>query len=172
MGETALGIPYPDSTDNYRPDDDMQALAEEVDALITAAPGTWAAYTPTWGTSGTAPALGNGTIVGRYIQVGKKVRAEILVTFGSTTTFGTGGYTFTLPVAASASPNHVGSVYLRDTSGTSTGHYVGIAVIQGSLSTTTLNIFEGSAHAQVQPAVPVTWANTDFWSISIEYEVP
>lgn len=37
MGATTLGIPYPDSTDNYRPKEDMQALAEAVDALIDAA---------------------------------------------------------------------------------------------------------------------------------------
>src|SRR5882672_3849200 len=33
----------------------------------------WTAYTPVWGSSGTAPAIGNGSLTGFFIQVGKTV---------------------------------------------------------------------------------------------------
>jgi hypothetical protein len=63
----------------------------------------YTAYTPTWSASGTAPAIGNATVVARYVQIGKLVHAWGQITFGSTTTFGTGNYLFVLPVAPSAS---------------------------------------------------------------------
>lgn len=63
----------------------------------------WTSYTPTWSSSGTAPAINNGTIVGGYMQAGKYVGFRALITVGSTTTFGTGVLSLTLPVAPRAS---------------------------------------------------------------------
>lgn len=56
-------------------------------------------YTPAWGCTGTAPALGNGSLTGNYVQLGKFVQGSILLTVGSTSTFGTGLFTFTVPAA-------------------------------------------------------------------------
>ena len=53
----------------------------------------------TWGAVTTNPAIGNGTIVGAYTQIQKLVYFRIAITAGSTTTFGSGAYTLTLPVA-------------------------------------------------------------------------
>jgi hypothetical protein len=64
--------------------------------------GAWQTYAPTWTTSGTAPAIGNGSISGRYVQFGKTVHFKILFTAGTTTTFGTGTWSFSLPVVNSA----------------------------------------------------------------------
>lgn len=58
----------------------------------------WTAYTPTWTGTTSNPAVGNGSITGAYLQIGKWVQFRIQVTFGSTTTFGTGGLQFSLPV--------------------------------------------------------------------------
>lgn len=69
--------------------------------------GQWQAWQPIWSAaSGTNPAIGNGTITGRYVQVGKTVTFTAQITAGSTTTFGTtsGGYQLTYPV-----PPRVGS---------------------------------------------------------------
>jgi hypothetical protein len=60
----------------------------------------WTAYTPTWTSSGTAPAIGNGTLQGSYLRVGKLVYGHIYWKAGSTTTYGTGLYFFSLPLAA------------------------------------------------------------------------
>lgn len=61
------------------------------------------AFTPTWGSSGTAPALGNGDLRGTYQRNGTMVFATYQLTIGSTTTLGSGSYTFTLPRADYAS---------------------------------------------------------------------
>lgn len=60
----------------------------------------WTSYTPAWASTGTAPVLGNGTLFGSYSKVGRLVTAKIALSTGSTTTFGTGAYTFSLPLTA------------------------------------------------------------------------
>ncbi len=50
--------------------------------------GSWSTYTPTWGSAGTAPAIGNGQILGRYWRAGKMLHVWIRVAAGSTTTRG------------------------------------------------------------------------------------
>lgn len=82
----------------------------------------YAAYTPTWGSSGTQPAIGNGTVVGRKLVLGKFIQGSIVLTVGSTSTFGTGNYLLSLPAAPNGSTPvnfplgegiivHSGSVY-------------------------------------------------------------
>lgn len=61
----------------------------------------WTAYTPTWSSTGTAPSLGaGGTLVGYYAKVGRLVTVKIALTTGGATTYGTGNYTFLLPLTA------------------------------------------------------------------------
>lgn len=59
--------------------------------------GAWVNFTPTWLGSGTNPTLGNGTLLCRYALHGKLVAVTYQLTIGSTTTAGTGQYSFTLP---------------------------------------------------------------------------
>lgn len=98
---------YPLSTDDVRPYEDLQFLATDVDTdvqvLYAAA---WVAYnSPTlvWSSSGTAPALGNGSLLGRYQRLTTKtLRFQVRLIIGSTSTFGTGYWIFNLPFNASA----------------------------------------------------------------------
>lgn len=69
--------------------------------------GYWQPYTPVWATGGTPPAIGNGSITGRYMLVGRTCFFGIVLQSGSTTTFGTAYYTLSLPLAGSGSPMHV-----------------------------------------------------------------
>jgi len=64
-------------------------------------------YTPSWTALGTAPAIGNGSISGYYIKTGKKVTARVNLLVGSTTTFGTGQWSFSLPTSVAVSYNGV-----------------------------------------------------------------
>lgn len=59
-------------------------------------------YVPTWGSTGTAPAIGNGTLAGTFRLSGKVVTFDLIWQAGSSTTFGTNSYTFTFPVTASS----------------------------------------------------------------------
>lgn len=98
---------YPLSTDDVRPYEDLQFLAEDVDTDVQGlyAP-AWVAFsspTLTWTASVSNPTLGNGTLVGRYKLIGSKgVRLQILLTYGSTSTAGNGFWIFNLPFNASA----------------------------------------------------------------------
>ena len=80
----------------------LQALTSATNGLQYV--GGWTSYTPVMGVvSGTAPTIGNGTLQGGYRRIGSVVDFWISQTFQSTSTFGSGTYTFSLPVAASSS---------------------------------------------------------------------
>lgn len=168
MPSTTRGYPYPASTDNYLPRSAIQNLATAVDtdrALVDAA---WLSYTPVWTSSGTAPALGNGTITGRYKQNGKTIDLVVKIVFGSTTTFGTGTYSFSIPVTANANVDRTGSAYFRDASATSIGHFTGIALL--AAGGTTFVGAEATTHAIVGATTPATWVSTDNFVFCITYE--
>lgn len=59
-------------------------------------------YTPTWNASVGSPAIGNGSIIGHYGITGKWCDLTIQVVAGSTTSGGSGSWSFTLPPGASA----------------------------------------------------------------------
>src|SRR5881409_1184368 len=86
-----------------------QEIRDQFNSMFAA----WTTYTPTWTSSGTAPALGNGTITGRYMKIGRTVICHINMTSGSTSTYGTGNYNWSLPFqAANAGASIVGSAHL------------------------------------------------------------
>lgn len=58
---------------------------------------TVSSYTPTWTGSTTNPNIGNGVLLGRYLTVDKFMFIEIFIEAGSTTTFGSGAYSFSVP---------------------------------------------------------------------------
>jgi hypothetical protein len=126
----------------------------------------WAAYTLAWTSSGTAPALGNATVVSRHRQHKKMVTVNARVTFGGTSTFGTGGWAMSLPV--NAAQVAIGSAYFRDVSAGASGHFPGICVVDPAINAGTVNFF--NVASQVQPTVPFTWVSTDHLSFSITYE--
>jgi len=70
--------------------------------------GPWKTYTPAWTAATTNPVLGNGTLTGQYLQVGKTVHYRIVLTMGSTTTYGSGYYQLSLPVASSVATHIAG----------------------------------------------------------------
>lgn len=60
----------------------------------------WTAYTPTWTGTTTNPTLGNGSFAGSaWLRIGKTVLFRIVLTMGSTTTYGSGQWVLTPPVA-------------------------------------------------------------------------
>jgi len=77
-----------------------------LDVLITLDGGTtwlfvfvnaWTAYTPIWTTNASSPAVGNGSLSGKYKWTGNTVNVHVNLSVGSTTTFGSGFWLFTLP---------------------------------------------------------------------------
>jgi hypothetical protein len=71
-----------------------------VAALLAGLQAPWTAYIPTWTASGSAPAIGNGNLGGRYKIVGKTCTFAIELNAGSSTNGGAGPFNFALPAQA------------------------------------------------------------------------
>lgn len=130
---------------------------------------TYTTYVPAWAAAGVAPALGNGTLTGRYVQIGKYVHGYLTLTAGTTTTFGTGNYNFTLPVAAGASNPVfalIGTAYAVDTGVAS---YAGMPRLLGGLTAVEVVTLASPAANWTQIA-PFTFANGDQIIIYFAYE--
>lgn len=83
-------------------------IRDQFSALLSA----WTDYTPSWiAETGGTPAVGNGTLVGRYQKIGRSVDFLIKLTVGSTTTFGAANanWAFGLPPSSSPSTAFSGS---------------------------------------------------------------
>lgn len=105
-------------------------------SLLTSWGGAWTAYTPTWGSAATAPAIGNGSLTGQYIQLGKVVIFAAMITMGTTSTFGTGQWTLTLPVAArTGAPEQTFHIRCSPTAGANPGSYIGQSTLHTASST-------------------------------------
>ena len=60
----------------------------------------WDTYTVAWTAATTNPVLNNGTLTGRYRLIGRTVLCRIHLVAGSSTTFGSGSFRFSLPLTA------------------------------------------------------------------------
>lgn len=79
----------------------VQWLSDTVNGnYITTTAGPWTSYHSFWTGQVTNPVIGNGTIEAFYYQTGRQVAVRIVMTAGSTTTFGSGEWFFSLPIEA------------------------------------------------------------------------
>jgi len=123
----------------------------------------WASYSPTWTASTTNPTLGNGGLIGTYLNAGKLVMYRIRVAFGSTTTVGSGTYTWTLPVAAITTSVPVGMAVCFDASAVTNN-------TRQAFSTASGISLQSEAGAAVTHASPFAWATGDLITITGTYE--
>lgn len=124
-------------------------------------------YTVTWTGSGGNPAIGDGTLSGFYTKKGREVTAVVTLLCGSTTTFGTGNYAWSLPFTASASvTSFVGAVYALDSG---TAHFVGVIKANGGGAT--FAGYTNNAGTEFSTTAPFTWAANDTLYASITYFV-
>jgi len=133
----------------------------------------WTPYAPDWTSSGTDPAIGNGTLSASYRRIGTTGFCRGVIKMGTTTTYGTGGWVVDLPdgwVASSAlgvSALQAGFAVLNDTG---TGTYDGRCY--ADVNGTVLNFVAGSPWAVVAATAPFTWTNGDYlsWNITLELD--
>lgn len=130
----------------------------------------WDSYTPVWTGTTTNPVIGNGTIVGSYMQVGKTVHVRVTITMGSTTTYGSGTYEVTLPVNAAGT----GIQLLQCELGDAGVIYTAKARVSSAAPTKvllfTLPTTAGNQDRAVTATVPFTFANTDTIRFNGTYE--
>jgi hypothetical protein len=131
-------------------------------------------YTPSWTGSATAPVISvNGSLVGRYSVAGKMCHVNIAMTAGSSTTFGTGTWGFSLPIPVANVPfQFMGHAHCRDSG---TANYERNVIAQYSVSSGSVSLFVGGNDAannnNISATVPFTWTTGDALTIDISYEI-
>ena len=169
---TNNGWDIPQSTDFVKLGADAIALlGQDIDTSVGQGLLTWQTYTPAIGGAGWA--LGNASVTGLYCKIGKIVHFAIRVVFGSTSTYGAGRPTLTLPVTATSAAGNFDFV-------TNVAYFDASATVrnQGTadFSTTNVDLFVwGSAGTYVNAlgvtnAVPFTWTTSDVIYVSGTYE--
>lgn len=139
-------------------------------SLLTGWGGAWTSYTPAWTSNGgTNPVIGNGTLSGKYVQMGKVVHFQAKILMGTTSTFGTLGWQLSLPVAArTGAPDQI--FYTQATCGAATAKvYPG----QGTQATSTVINLQSPPTSTpflsltgTTSAIPGTWQSSSInWMI-------
>ncbi|MCX5114588.1 hypothetical protein OOK13_40220 [Streptomyces sp. NBC_00378] len=131
---------------------------------------TWTGWTPTWTAATTNPALGNGSMTGRYMKWGRTCMVNLELTMGSTTTYGAGVWSFSLPfTAASAVGSRVGMAQALGGSNRAAGQ-----LIVAPAATTLTCFFPASTSVSFLSnngaTNPFTWAATHQLRASFTYE--
>lgn len=129
------------------------------------------AYTPVWTATTTNPTVGNGSLTGNYWQVGKLVLGSWRLVLGSTTSIGTGTYSFSLPVASAVrygTEDALGVGMYRH-QGTATRYH---QTMYWSNATTIIPLYMTASATLValSSAAPVAPASTDIITGQFMYE--
>ena len=150
--------------------DDANILNGGISLSTKAASENWSSYTVTWTTNGTQPAIGNGTLTGYYLKIGKNVYFRIKLTGGTTTTWGTGEFIFSLPVNAASdfTDTAIGNFRLRISAG---NNYIGIVYIKTS-STVSCMVQDSTTGkgTGVGNGAPTGWTSGSYIYLSGVYE--
>lgn len=133
--------------------------------------GTWTDYTPAWTAATTNPVLNNGTKAGRYIQAGDLVFVDILVTMGSTTTYGSGTWSISLPITPRSGVGHFLAVSAVLNS-SSPNRRLGMT---SRISSSTPNMYVANSATigdwnAMSGTVPGGWVSGDNFQVSGNYE--
>lgn len=135
----------------------------------------WSTWSVAWTSTSGSPAIGNGTLQGRYRKMGYTYEFEIVMVAGSTTTFGGAGgvWAFDLPTGVitpkGASSYAVIPFYglaYDDSGGTGEGVFMGVRQTNSYG-----NVFTTASFGGVTPSVPWTWAVNDSLVIKGTVEV-
>ena len=127
-------------------------------------------FLPSWTSSGTQPTIGNGILYGDYTVQGHRVSGVIYMQVGSTSTVGTGTYSWQLPFKCNSDTysHGVGQAQMLDSG---TQWYMAGAILTAANAST----FNVSYHAQTGgnwgAAVPVIPANGDTYRVEFSYEI-
>jgi hypothetical protein len=125
-------------------------------------------YTPNW-LATTNPSIGNGSLYGYYTLQNKLCTVVIELFAGSTTTFGSGIWYFTLPFAMSAvTTDSLGSA-LGLNSGVN--FYTGVSIINIVNPSSVSAFLGGTAGNNINSLNPWTWKNGDTLKLQITYPI-
>jgi len=127
-------------------------------------------YTPTWTATTTNPSLGNGSIAGRYYRISNVVTAFINLTMGSTTTYGSGVWWFSMPFDFKVSPWANTPIGYGRYTDVNNQHYGGQVLIGDSKKVGCMAFAAYPAYLNwVANNVPFTWGTGDILEITFSY---
>jgi hypothetical protein len=129
--------------------------------------GTWITYTPTWTAASVNPAIGNGTLTGTYCVIGNVVHFEFILIAGSTTTFGTGAYSWALPFTITNTTHQ--RAFSANILDNGSQFYNGVGLV--ATATTIQVTWHANTGGVASPTTPMTWANGDRLVMSGSFEV-
>lgn len=128
--------------------------------------GTWTSFTPTF----TNITVGNGTLSGSYLKIGKMIMVRVNLTWGSTTSMSGAFSQFTLPFTADPDYEISGSTTCWDFG---TAIYAGSVWMSGSTSVDLMvNNTAGTYQviSSMTGTVPFTWTTGDIFRIQMIYK--
>lgn len=130
-------------------------------------------YTPTLASAGAGTdwALGNGTITGQYVQLGRLTVGRFRIVFGSTTTFGTKALLVTAPTTMDTLDIFMrGQALMVDTS--ASARYDGVVGMDADRFAMVARESSGTygRFSDVTSTIPFTWANTDTIHVQFIYQ--
>ena len=142
----------------------------EIDIKASDIGKAWTTFTVNWTGSGSNPAIGNGSMTGKYVKINKVVHGQILISMGSTTTYGGGLWFFDFPVPATNVFNYsiIGMAAFWDNSASQ--NFIGFVVPNGTSTTKMQVAVTGAGGTDVTPTVPFTWAVNDRFNLQFTYE--
>lgn len=129
-------------------------------------------FAPAWTGSSSNPAIGNGTLYGKFVIRGTMVSVVIALTIGSTTTLGTGTWAFSIPVPASndAGDGWILPVRIRD-AGIADHSRFGQISAGGTTIPFFVQLDDNTNVATIDATTPMAWGNGDAMRIQGEYEM-
>lgn len=147
----------------------IAASAITPEKLLTGTGTSWAWQS--WTPSYTNITVGNGTVVAKYVQIGKSVLARYSLTLGTTSSVGTDP-TVSLPVTANSgyvAGDIMGQFYAEDTGGYIYDGFLWFA----TTTTATLKMKDPASYVRnlsITSSVPFIWGNTDKIHLSFQFE--
>lgn len=146
-------------------------LLDPIDAFVGNG-GLWTPYAPVWaGADGFGPVLGNGTLSGRFLQIGNWIDVAIVLYMGTTTSYGTSSYWyFTLPFSPKLATVSIGqelNLRVGLMSGPGAAQPPAVGYYFGGVGGVYLICQNGAA---VSPVQPFAWSAGGIISVRGSYE--
>lgn len=148
------------------PADGVSAIVPHIDHGHTFENTAWSTYVPVWSASGTQPAIGNGTITGRFKRIGKTLHWRVEIVMGSTTTYGTGIWGVSLPAGLNAV--NTGQSHLVPAFANGTAAFAGMVLFSPNGTVGLIYFANSGATSNLvncDATHPFTWASTHVLTI-------
>jgi hypothetical protein len=129
---------------------------------------SWVSYTPEFTSTGVTPSVGDGSVTGRWLKIGRlTIAVEVSVAWGAGSNQGTGRYFWSTPfgVAVGSNQTATGACYMLDNG---TANRAGIV---NALSGLDQYFVTNTPNGDVGANVPHAWASTDRLTFSIIHEI-